>query len=375
MARLIDLILISAEQGLKLQAQDGSMPPGHNGPRFDKDTPTRNTAHWLISFLWAYKIEGNEKFKEAAKSGAAYLISHSCRPMKAAFWCRTNPEKDLSNGLIGQAWAIEALAIAAKELDNPEFGRVATQTFLLHPFDRRYALWHGINVDGSWLPLNLTFNQQLWFAMAGLLITKNAGSNHQVKERVDTFLKCYDKFLFLNRDGLIHHAIPKMAITQNPVKKSIKYLFDWKHCVTKRYLNTSVGYHAFNLYAFAVLFMETQSDSEVFVVRHRLKRAIAFLRTHRFADTIDNNIYGYCYNPVGLEAALVVSIFSSYLGDNIDIMAEIDKWVNIQFRRHFSPEKGLMVKNTGDPDTLAARIYELTRMPKHILEAIEIDFR
>ena len=34
--------------------------------------------------------------------------------MNATFYCRLNPEKDFSNGLIGQAWVIEALVEAHK---------------------------------------------------------------------------------------------------------------------------------------------------------------------------------------------------------------------------------------------------------------------
>lgn len=373
MLKLNEIIVLSAQKGLKLQAQDGSMPPGHNGPRFNADTPARNTAHWLISFLWAYEHTGETRFQEAARRAADYLISPSCLPMKAAFWCRTDKGMDLSNGLIGQAWAIEALATAAGKLDNPEYGTVAARTFLLHPFDPGYALWHSINVDGSWLPLNLAYNQQVWFAMAGLLLLKHEGISEDVRDRVTTFLQYYDRHLFLNRFGLIHHAIPRMGLTMNPIKKGIRSFFDMKDRVTNRYLDASIGYHAFNLYAFAVLFMETQTDREMFAIRPPLMRAIAFLRTPRFAEAVADNKYGYSYNPVGFEAALTISAFRKYLGEETVLLKEIETWIGIQIGKHFSVEKGLMVKDTGDPDILAARIYELTRLPKHLLETVEID--
>lgn len=42
---------------------------------------------------------------------------NEARPMAATFWHRKNPEKDACNGLIGQAWTIEALTMAAGATD------------------------------------------------------------------------------------------------------------------------------------------------------------------------------------------------------------------------------------------------------------------
>ena len=65
MIRLWDLIVKSADKGKELQAGDGSMPAGHNGPHNDPETPVRNTAHWininkiLNSNYSSWKILGN----------------------------------------------------------------------------------------------------------------------------------------------------------------------------------------------------------------------------------------------------------------------------------------------------------------------------
>ena len=53
---LYEIISLSASSALKLQRDDGSMPPGWNGPYRQQETPVRNTAHWLITFLKAYEI-------------------------------------------------------------------------------------------------------------------------------------------------------------------------------------------------------------------------------------------------------------------------------------------------------------------------------
>ena len=83
------------------------------------ETPVRNTAHWLITMLKAYEISNETKFKDSAWRAVQYLLSPSARPMNATFFCRTNPEKDFCNGLVGQAWIIEALAIAGMKLEDP----------------------------------------------------------------------------------------------------------------------------------------------------------------------------------------------------------------------------------------------------------------
>ena len=61
------MILLSASSALKLQKEDGSMPAGWNGPYHQSETPVRNTAHWLITFLKAYEITNNARYKRGCK--------------------------------------------------------------------------------------------------------------------------------------------------------------------------------------------------------------------------------------------------------------------------------------------------------------------
>ena len=103
MPKLWDIIARSAENALSTQASDGSLPPGHNGPYRDPETPTRNTAHWLITFLHSYDYTQKPEFKASAEKAAEYLMTAKARPMAQTFWCRTDPAKDFANGLIGQA--------------------------------------------------------------------------------------------------------------------------------------------------------------------------------------------------------------------------------------------------------------------------------
>ena len=75
MVSLDNLIVESATHALEDQSHDGSKIPGFNGPYHDPETPVRNTAHWMISFLKAYKITGEDRFRFGAERAAYYLQS------------------------------------------------------------------------------------------------------------------------------------------------------------------------------------------------------------------------------------------------------------------------------------------------------------
>lgn len=361
MTKLWDLIIKSAERGRKLQAEDGSMPAGHNGPHNDPDTPVRNTAHWVITFLKAYEYTRDSKFKKAARQAADYLISKEARPMNATFWCRKNPEKDFSNGLIGQAWVIEALALASNQLETPKYGEIAKEVFLLHPFNDKIGLWQGVNVDGSYRPVNMTFNQQLWFATSGILLIKNTGAGEEVGFRVKRFLEHFQKHLYVHSNGLICHLIHSQVQCENLISK-LKYgIMNLKRRYHQQYHKQEVGYHSFNLYAFALLREDGGLTSYDFWKSHKFRSALQCLMTQEYRNKLVEDEYAFPYNPVGFEVAFALNIFSDHIhASNSKLSGE---WVNEQIKQHYSPEKGLMCKNTTDPNTLAARIYEATRLP------------
>lgn len=88
--------------------------------------------------------------------------------------------------------------------------------------------------------------------------------------------------------------------------------------------------------------------------------------TNKYKDILIDDKYGFSYNPTGFEIAFVLNAFYDYI-DNLNYEL-IYGWVYKQFKRHYCFKKGLMCKSTTDPNTLAARIYEATRLPN-----LEID--
>lgn len=354
---LYRLIALSASAATASQSPDGSMPPGHNGPYHDPETPVRNTSHWLITFLKAHDVSGEKQFLEAACKAAAYLCGNEARPMGATFWHRKNPEKDFCNGLIGQAWTIEALALAAKSLDDERCRRVAESVFALHPFDEWLGLWRRVNVDGSYLSLDMTFNHQLWFAATGALLLP--AEDERVEQRVMRFTDRLSENVARYPSGLICHPLIINSPTKGKVRRIKLFL---KRLMRGRYPRASrdrlyqkaIGYHAFNLYALALL--KQQLPEHPLWQSVQMGKVLAYIETDEFIGGLEQNKYGYPYNPPGFEVAFALEVF-----DN-NVRAEQERWVSEQLSRCYDLESHMMNRGTEDPLTHAARLYEATRL-------------
>src|SRR5512134_800532 len=117
---LHEVIVDSARAAIALMSPStGSVPGGHNGPYHDPETPVRTTSHWLITFVAAYRISVGDVFRDAACRAAGYLQTEDARPRRKTFYHRLNPSKDGCNGLVGQAWTLEALLESYEVLELP----------------------------------------------------------------------------------------------------------------------------------------------------------------------------------------------------------------------------------------------------------------
>jgi len=356
--QLSDIILQSAQAALSLQSSDGSFPAGHNGPYCDKETPVRNTAHWLITLLKAYELSGDAKFKDAASRATDYLAAPEARPMKKTFFCRTKPGKDFCNGLIGQAWAIEALVLAAEKLEDHRSLELAKEVFLLHPFDYEVGLWRCVNVDGSYAKFDMTFNHQLWFAAAGAMLLDTA-ANDSICRPVIRFLdRAQESHLQVDTSGRIIHEI-ELHSNLNVVAKTSRFLCHPLLALREKaqMAHKEIGYHAFNLYAFALL--KQRLPEHAFWHSEKFKSLLNFINRIEFITGLDNNKFGYPYNPPGFEVAFAIQVFDLELSSGVK---PAEWWVEQQLLRCYSLEEKMMNRNTEDPETSSARIYEATRL-------------
>ena len=382
--RVTEIIIASAASLKGAQRQDGAFAPGHNGPYYDKELAVRNTSHVLVLLLKAFELSGQQAFRDAALKALGYVTASERRPMGATFWVRNNPEKDFSNGLIGQAWVIEALAYAAVALDDDCLNSIAEEVFLLHPFDEGTGRWRVVNVDGSYAPVDMTFNHQLWFAAAGGFLLGNVAIRQQVRRFMDKL----DANLEIYGNGLIVHALAGRRSLKRPLKTRLKQAI--KPRLQRRgeagymnvVMNKAIGYHAFNTYAFGLLF-ENLND-HAFWKSGTMARILEFPLTELYRDGLDCfvadtagqgkrlpfNRFGYPYNPPGIEMAYTIQTFREHYGDGYEDLIRL--WLSRQIERTFDPETGLMNRQTDDAATLAARLYEAVRLRDYELKLEKI---
>lgn len=355
--RLYELIVHVCDKALNKQRADGSFPEGVNGPYGDRETPVRNTAHFSIALQKAYQISGHQKYVDAAYRAAQYLCQSSARPMNGSFFCRMNPEKDLCNGLIGQAWAIEALASAANFFQESQFYDVAKSVFNLHPFDAHDGLWRRLAVDGSYLSYDLTFNHQLWFAASGAQLA--ADDDEEIKHKILYFLERAEKrHMQVSARGRIFHVINRNLKPTLLNRSSViirPYLRSLRR--NQKMVHKEVGYHAFNLYAFALIF--TRFPDASLWHTPKFDKVLKFIQHKSFYQALDNNPYSYPYNPTGFEVAYTIQTFATKFSE---AEKRIKWWLSQQLIRTFSTANMVFEKDTPDPHTLTARVYEAARL-------------
>jgi len=386
--RLSNLILGIAENSIKLQNENGSFLPGHNGPYYDSETPVRNSEHWLITLSKCYKLTNERKYKDKVYQIAEYLTKEDARPNGYSFYHRNKKGKDKCNGLIGQAWTFEALAEATKILKDNKYALLAEDIFFQHTFNEEYGLWNCLEIDGKILPIDRTFNHQLWFAACASLI-KSKRSN-EILRKIKKFIIMLPKNLTILENGMIFHQIKWLLkdnfidcniVNNGPIQKVKNYLKVLRNLIlNKRTLTQkeiyakeiyrSIGYHSFNMYAFSIL--KSQIPNSAIWQSDLMERSINFLLSNEYNSLLENNKYAFPYNPPGFEIP-----YSLYMLKRMkrEEFIEISKyWINKQFDACFNKETFIMDKNTTDFLTHTARIYELTRLPNSFLEEISINY-
>lgn len=384
--KLYDILAASAREAVKTQRKDGSLPSGHNGPYHDPETPVRNTAHWLITFLHAHEVTDDDLYLDAAQGAIEYLTGPAARPHGATFHHRTTPDKDSCNGLIGQAWTIEALAVAAAHLERPVLAALAEKVFLLHPFDPDLALWKRVDIDGEPRSFDSTFNHQLWFAAAGGVLAQHKAVSPRVGRYVQRFLDELHINIKTYPSGLIYHplhpsfsvrrylqlathdrrsrlaviaAIRSLPLTDVELLRSIvrhpQVPLRRLPLSSKQLREKAIGYHSFNLYALSLL--KLAYPAHEFWNSTTVSSIWDYAHSNEFVDRLIDNPYGYPYNPPGFEMAFALEVFKEG-GDQ-----EQEQWLSRQFQRCYDPDTQTLRHNTPDPATLTARLYETTRLP------------
>jgi hypothetical protein len=351
---LKDLLYLSAKENISKQLEDGSFVSGSNGPYKDYETPVRNTAHWLTLFCRILNEKKDAELENAAHKAVDYLLSEKARPHGAAFYCRDSEKKDSTNGLIGQAWAMESLVEAFKNLGRVDAMNVAKEVFFMHPWLKNEYIWKRISVDGSHLSIDGTFNHQLWFAAIGAQL-----DDHKAKSRAHEFLSHVARNVETYPDGIIYHASSLGGILINgnfSIIKVIYRLYD-KFIRTKmrsKLRLKSVGYHGFNMYAFGML-KESFPDHDIWKSK-KILSMVEVVSSKTFNSELDRCQYGWQYNPPGIEIAFMFEVFGYQKIFSQD-------WIDRQIKKcHITGTTDITTGLSDDTNTLLARVYEASRL-------------
>lgn len=280
-ATIHDLVEQSARNGIDLQRDDGSFPPGRNYTYDEPETPVRTTSHWLQIFTEAYEITGVEKFEDVANHAIDYLLCDDVRPSGFTYYCRKAKSKDKCNGLVGQAASIRALSRASVVFDRQDAREIAEKVFQIHPFCAGLGLWERVEIDGRTLSFDRTLNHQLIFAAASAELVPDLET---AESHIEQFLNKLRTNMHLHSNGLIKHYVrPPLPAVLRSISRAPRRYDMLINEVAFHYYSYSEerrkkerGYQTVNLSALSRL-QSTFPDHD-FWESEELSKALRFLR-------------------------------------------------------------------------------------------------
>ena len=361
-----DYVRYIAEGNFKRFNEIGYAVPGHNGPHGHLDTPVRNTAHYLIIYSYLYKTTLNEKYKNLCKKFVEYLLAKQKESDSGAIKCMESNLFDHLNGLIGQAWVIEALIYYYEVFNDNRCLEAAKKIFYSQKYDYEKHVWSRIELDGRNIGIDNAYNHQVWFAACSYKLSEYL-NDKKIDSMIQDFLtKGVERDFRIYSDGLLRHtiALKSKALRKENFKRTIKVLlsplkkqnprkFDYKYIER--------AYHIFDMYGFTIL-ENHYGELPIFSSR-RYKKALSlatdinFYNKNNHAVSADEifNVYSYSYNSPAFEYAFIAKSHDNY-DKKMDMLA-----FSTQIQLMFEKNTRLFSKNNPDIETWNARTYELIR--------------
>lgn len=351
----------------------GHAVEGHNGPYGHSDTPVRNTCHWCIIFGYLWKITQEERYYSLMNRFADYICSIQRESESGAIECMTTDLFDHLNGLIGQAWAIEALTYAYKATCKKEYLHTAKRIYLSQKYDRTNHLWQRIELDGQNIGYDYTFNHQLYFAAAASMIS-DCEYDEQLENIISDFLEGTLIHFNINDDGRICHyvSLPRPAGRKYYLRKIIKTIGQPLKVLDPNAFNLDnheIGYHLFDMYIFALLYKKYYSLAIFHTDKFKkaldyaldidsLNKSFNSLNFQKLSQTplkrfVKLNKFSYAYNSPAFELPYIAKVFDTL--DTIDC----EKLWEFQLNWLYDKSKHSFSRNNLDTNTLNARIYEI----------------
>jgi hypothetical protein len=314
---------------------------GHNGPYHHPESSIRNTAHLLMACLSAAKLLPDEaRYRDQASALLAHLLSPEPEAWKDSYVFR-RAGADSCNGVIGAAWAIEALARAGRQLQRPDALKRAQFVYARHRFHPHLGAWSRFDALKGPLSVDYTYNHQAWLAASAA----DLGENEAAQAFVDA---SHRGSLRTRADGCIHHVFG--GTTPKNLYNRTRYRWTTFRNPAKVRLKEE-GYHLFNLFALSRL--RAHFPTHPLFVGAPYQSALRHCDTAFFAR-LESSPYAYPYNAPGFEWPLIRSLNPELRS----VGPSTESVLQRQFE-HGGGEEGLFTARTADPATLRARVYEL----------------
>ena len=336
---------------------------GINGPWNQKETLARVYSHFSTLFSRLYVFTNNKKYLNESEKLLEIIIDDFA-PMDAAVWHRIGPDCDLSNGLMGQAWTLEAFYTHYRATNNNKYLSFCESLINKHKFDSKQGLWNILNVDGSHTSVDFTFNHQLWFYTMVKLFSKIIKIDEKSISDFETNLNNSNIF-HISKSGPIRHPSFGQGLLI-PLYRRFKYL---KASISgKTYKLKEAGYHLFNLIAFSKLEKEKLIPERTRL--KLLKNINTYLKSNKFDQLIYESPYSFYYNPPGFELSTVLNEFN--VSDN-NLNSLKEKLIRKQFSYFDFKSMIYSVEDSSfDNATNTSRIYELAMISSENLKNLKI---
>lgn len=341
-----------------VRSGDGKMffPGGHNGPYLHPETPIRNTSHFivLLSNLLNTEIylENKNLFEITINELFSYLVDQ-CDYFVNGQYIHRGLANDSCNGVIGDAWVLEALQINNKSLtqNNLSLGKsIIDQMTSRMCFDNGFTYSYRYDSLKGNMSADFTFNHQLWLASS--LVSIGGVNRDFSKNFLDS---AYIETFKVRNNGLINHLY---------YGKSPKNLWNIvRYKMAERKNNEKInykerGYHLFNLFAFARL--HSKYPNHLIFNSNRFKKSLSYVDLVFLKGlACEDNIYGCHYNVSVFELPF---IYFSFKHLNMIGMSdfEFEQFVYDELDKYWCEESRCFINNSVDRMTFMARAYELS---------------
>jgi hypothetical protein len=342
--------------------KQGYATPGNNGPHGHPDTPVRNTSHYIIIYGYLYKKTFDKKYIDICNKFAEYICEQQENSKSGAIQCMINNKFDYLNGLIGQAWVIEALIYLYDIVKNEKYLDTAYNIYFSQKYNYDLHLWERIELDGSNIGIDNTYNHNVWFAACSYRLAELKQCLDIDKHIKDFLTHGVLRDFRVTRKGLLKHTIGlKNHSRIERVKKIIKIFSTPIRFINRRKLDISYieyAYQIFDIYGFEIL-KEKYGYLDFFKSKKFIKaeRLACNLKWYDKKNILKRqfNVFSYSYNSPAFELPYVLKSADRYNSQLVKLAFETQK------KLMYSEETQMFTLNNYDVELLNARCYEIVR--------------